>query len=157
MRIMQLFVIALSAIFLACSSKSKEPDCVPASTDQGQPMKVTRTPVIVPAPQSLKDGKWCQACVIGPKGWASCQVAFAQNESEAEEALKARSREQACLDAGFEKGKCPQDATVRIKCKGDSPSKNQVTPGKALQDLFYGTAKPQAKPAQPKKAERPAQ
>ncbi|MDD5306268.1 MAG: hypothetical protein PHU25_03000 [Deltaproteobacteria bacterium] len=88
---------------------------------------------------------WCRACVMGPKGFASCQRALAESPAETKDVLRAKARDRACKDSGFT-GECPDKAVIGMFCKGDQPPKDGLTPGKALQQIYFG---PKGSLAQP--------
>jgi hypothetical protein len=132
-------LLAVGLCLAACKPESEEPDCVPAEPakveKKAKVKKVRRVSTI-----DKKKADWCRACVMGPKGWASCQVAYGE-PGEDREVVRARSREKACDDAGFEKGKCPDKAVLAIKCKGDQPKATSGDPARALQKAFFPTKK----------------
>jgi len=119
-----LFVFA--SVLLTCSSKKEECVDPPSSTKKAASQQI----------KGKKVSDWCRTCVMGPKGWASCQTVYAQNDKEARDSVKARSLEQACLDSGFEKGVCPEKALISSRCKGDPPPTRGGAP-KALQKAFF--------------------
>ncbi|MCP4676669.1 MAG: hypothetical protein GY854_14390 [Deltaproteobacteria bacterium] len=126
-------------VLFACSSKKDEAaDCVDPPAAQKKQVVTRENLGVTKGAGGRKAGAdWCRACVFGPKGWASCQVAYAENEGENRQAVKDRARQKACDDAGFAKGKCPQEAVKAMTCKGDKPGKKSKDPAKELQKLFF--------------------
>ncbi len=127
------------ALVFACSSEKKEKECVDPPPAPSK--KVTEMPLPMKSTVDKSKADWCRACVMGPKGWASCMKVYAENEGETRDLLKNRARDKACVDSGYEKDKCPQQSVIALTCKGDAPPKGTTTPGKALQQLFHGGKK----------------
>lgn len=131
--------VAVAATALAlpsCSSEKKEPDCVPAADakpEKGQ--KVEVTPLLV-GNQDKKDNDWCRVCIMGPKGYASCQRVYGDTKAEPREPIRERARVKACVDAGFPADACPTTAVIGIVCKGDPPPPNAGNPAAILQDMY---------------------
>jgi hypothetical protein len=128
-------VAALAAA--ACSSEKAQPDCVPApaSKPAEKGAKYEMTP-LGGLDAEKKDNDWCRACVMGPKGYASCQRVYGDTPTEAREVIRVRARDKACADAGFPKDACPASATIGIVCKGDPPPPNAGDPAKILQGMY---------------------
>ena len=127
-----------------CKGESKEPECVEPPQQQGESIskKVTQTRINVKEPDPEKlDKDWCRTCVMGPRGWASCQVVFAETDGESRENIQQRARQKACLDSGFAEGTCPENAVVAMSCKGDKTTDTRGNPAKALQQVFFGKQK----------------
>ncbi len=133
-------LLLLFSLVFACSSQKAEKECVDPpksvvpktlrSLGEGGPKK---------KPVNKAKADWCRACVMGPKGWASCMKVFAEKQDEARDRTKQRAKEKACIDSGYEKDQCPQKAVIALTCKGDPPPKGTTTPAKALQQLYYGS------------------
>ena len=130
-----LFFPALAMFSVACSS-DKEKECVDPPGTEGKVQKVTRTHLGTNNRPADPNADWCRACVMGPKGWASCQIAYATKMGEDRAQIKERSRQKACLDAGFKKGECPESALKDITCKGDPTPEGADKMGEALQKIF---------------------
>ena len=152
-----LLVALVSALAAGCWNKA-EPECE-APAPVAAKKKTERKPLqaINVSAQEKRDKDWCRACVMGPKGWASCQTAYAFEESETRESLKGRAREKACDDAGFEKNACPDKAVLAVLCKGEDPPSGSENVAKALQSAFLkskaGAGEKAAKPEQGQKPE----
>ncbi len=144
----------LIVLLAACSSKKDEAvDCVdPPAAQKKQSGTREKLGVAKGVGVRKAGADWCRACVFGPKGWASCQVAYAENQGEDRQAVRDRARQKACDDAGFAKGKCPADAVKAMTCKGDKPGAKVKDPAKALQKLFFPKKGDGVKPAADKKA-----
>jgi hypothetical protein len=129
--------LAAAALVLpACSSEKKEQDCVPATGAKPEAgKKMEMTPLLVEN-QGKKDNDWCRACIMGPKGYASCQRVYGDTPTEPRDGIRERARVKACVDSGFPKDACPASATIGIACKGDPPPPSAGNPGKILQDMY---------------------
>ncbi|MCP4605762.1 MAG: hypothetical protein GY847_35450 [Proteobacteria bacterium] len=145
--VFKLILIGVIALISACSSENKEVECVdPPQEDKKTKKVVTRDRLNTTGwNKARKDADWCRTCVMGPKGWASCQVAYAEKEGESRDVVKKRSQGKACDDAGFEKGTCPTKAVVAQTCKGDKSLKKNEGQAKALQGLFFPKGAPKKK------------
>ncbi len=135
------FVLSVTFLFMSVAilgcTKKDEKECVDPPEAKDGKIKVTREhlgKMSTPPPDPNAD--WCQTCVMGPKGWASCQVVFAEKMGEDREVIKARSRKNACLDAGFEEEKCPEPAVRMVRCKGDPEPEGLEKPGDLLQKVY---------------------
>ena len=138
---------AWALVLPSCSSDKKEPDCVPAAgakTD-GDGKTYEMTPLLVDK-EAKKNNDWCRACIMGPKGYASCQRVYGDTPTEPRDVIRQRARTKACVDSGFPADGCPDKATIGITCKGDPPPPNAGDPAKALQDLYKKLNPPNAKP-----------
>ncbi len=149
--------VALAAALAACSQDKKTPDCVPAvgAAAATQP-KVTSRRLFVDDQAGRKNNDWCRACVMGTKGYASCQRVYGDTPTEARDAIKERARVKACVDSGYTATTCPASATIALVCKGDPPPPGAGNPGTALQDLYRSLnpngpvpPKPSASPTPP--------
>jgi hypothetical protein len=147
--------VALAAALAACSQDKKATDCVPAvgAAAATQP-KVTSRRLFVDDQAGKKDNDWCRACVMGTKGYASCQRVYGDTPTEARDAIKERARVKACVDTGYTATACPASATIGIVCKGDPPPPGATDPGAALQNL-YRSLNPNG-PVAPKPSASPA-
>ncbi len=128
-----LMVFALGPALPGCGSESGAKDCVPAPKDAAQKTIVERTRLKVD-----KDGDWCRACVMGLKGYASCQRVYALEDGQERVALRQRALDKACLDAGYEPGKCPVQAVVGVLCKGEKEPEDMPSAAQALQRFYEG-------------------
>jgi hypothetical protein len=128
---------ALAAALSSCSSEKKEPDCVPAVDSDTQPkQKIVSKRLFIDDQADKKGNDWCRACVMGNKGYASCQRVYGDTPTEARDAIKERARVKACVDSGYTATSCPASATIAIVCKGDPPPPNGGNPAAALQNLY---------------------
>ena len=151
-------IAGLIVLLAACSKKDAELDCVepePPATQKKQSVTRKKLGATKGGGARKAGADWCRACVFGPKGWASCQVAYAENQGEDRQAIKDRAREKACDDAGFAKGKCPTQAVKAITCKGDKAGAKTKDPAKELQKLFFPKNGAGAKPVAEKKTPVP--
>jgi hypothetical protein len=140
-------VLAAASVTAACGGGEEEVDCVPAEKPAPKPEKKAKVVKRVLNPQAMAnpDGNWCRACVMGPRGYASCQKVYEQNSDEELASIRRRARTKACLDAGFkDDSSCPDAAIIGLTCKGDPPPPNATDPSTALQQLFYGKKGPPA-------------
>ncbi len=126
-----------AALVIGCSSKEQEQECVDPPAAEKTTKTVTHDNLGRVSAPAKKGGDWCRTCVMGPKGWASCQVAHAEKEGEDRATIKARARERACDDAGFPKGQCPDKAVLAVTCKGDKKPGSAEDPARALQKMFF--------------------
>lgn len=101
-------VVCIASLGTGCSSKSKASEC--ADTETSEPAKA-----VVP---DKSESDWCHACVLGPKGYASCQKVYAVDERESRDSLRKRAKDRACTDAGYKEGECPAGAIGSLVCKG---------------------------------------
>lgn len=122
-------LIFFSLAASACRSQTASPEC-----DTVAPAPVAAPMARRPAPNA----DWCRACVMSPKGFASCQRVYAETTTEPREVVRQRSLDKACLDAGFGKGACPDQAIIAVGCKDDPPAPGTKNAGEALQQLFMG-------------------
>lgn len=127
---------ALIVGVIGCGQGNAEQECVPADTAAAKVNKISRTQIRIDDSKERANANWCRSCILGPKGWASCQVAWDATNEEAREALEARARDLACKDAGFGAGQCPPAPNFNTRCKGDKIPEGSVTPGKALQNIY---------------------
>jgi len=131
------YCAALASFLASCSSDEKEPDCVPAPVaDSAKKPKIVSTPLFIDDQAGKKDNDWCRACVMGNKGYASCQRIYGDTPTEARDAIKERARIKACVDSGYTAENCPPTAMIGMVCKGDPPPANAPAPGAILQDLY---------------------
>jgi hypothetical protein len=154
-----LLVAALAAALAGCSSEKKEADCVPAvGGDAAGKAKIVSTPLFVDPQAGKKNNDWCRACVMGTKGYASCQRVFGDTPDEPRDKIRERARIKACVDSGYTETNCPAGAIIGQSCKGDPPPPGSMDPGAALQNLYQklnpdGVVQPkkpaEAKPAAP--------
>jgi hypothetical protein len=101
--------------------KREEPECIPSG--KVNVVEVEKIPLPKGDLQKYRNKlDQCHACVKAPAGFYSCQVAW-QKRNETREELKKKAKELACEDAGYEKGKCPDEAVRLVQCKGDTPPK----------------------------------
>lgn len=132
-------VLGLVAALAAggCSSKEKEPDCVPAigAPEAPKPGVVSR-PLVVGDAADKKNNDWCRACVMGPKGYASCQRVYGDTPDEPRDRIRERALKRACADSGYAGEACPAQAVIGQSCKGDPPPPGAMAPGDALQNLY---------------------
>lgn len=138
-------VVAAALALPACSSEKKEPDCVPAAEPKrlAEGQKIEMTPLQIDSAEKEKLD-WCRACIMGPKGYASCQRVYARTPTEPREEVRKRAREKACVDSGFPADACPTTAEIGIVCKGDPPPPNSGDPAKALQNMYQKLNPPPA-------------
>ncbi len=135
----EFILLGIVMLILSCSqNKNKEEECVDPPESEKKTKIVTRDRIRINRGIDKSKADWCRTCVMGPKGWASCQVVYADSDSESRDAVKARSREKACDDAGFKKGVCPEKAVIGVSCKGDKSSDKQA---KAVKDVFFPNKK----------------
>lgn len=138
--------LAAAALALpACSSEKKEPDCVPAADAKPEAGKKYEVTPLVTGDKDKKDNDWCRACIMGPKGYASCQRVYGDTPAEPREKVRARARAKACVDSGFPADACPETATIGIVCKGEPPPPNAGDPAKILQGMYQQLNPPPAK------------
>jgi hypothetical protein len=148
------FFVGLVTALLGCF-KGKEVECRdPQPASQNTPAKKLDSFGAAGARERSPDDDWCRACVMGPKGWASCQTVYAKSKGESREALKESSKEKACDDAGFEKGGCPDKAVLGITCKGDKPPPGSEDAAKAMQAVFFGKKGAKKEKPEPQKEEK---
>ena len=98
-----------------CSPKSKEIDCEDTSSGKKAVTGEAKTEATGP---DRDESDWCHACVLGPKGYTSCQRVYAVDERESRDSLRKRSADRACKDAGFKEGECPASSIISMVCKG---------------------------------------
>ncbi|MCU0663145.1 MAG: hypothetical protein MUC50_12575 [Myxococcota bacterium] len=134
-----------------CHSQAEAPQCDTAPA----PAPAVKT-VPVPDKKPAPDADWCRVCVMGPKGFASCQRVYAQTKEESRDTVRQRSLDKACQDAGFSQGSCPKGAIIAEGCKGDPPKAGVKDAGQALQDLYLGTKGPKGPKPQADKTAAPA-
>jgi hypothetical protein len=128
---------------LACSKPADEcPD--PAKAVGGKKFRLERRN-LGKVGEDDPNADWCRACVMGPRGYASCQRAVAEGPADTKDALRAKAKDRACKDSGFT-AQCPDKAVVGIFCKGDNPPKGSLTAGQALQKIYFGPKGPVAQP-----------
>lgn len=124
---------SLGLLGLGCGSASGEQDCVQATDSTPEQVVLERTKLKID-----RDADWCRACVMGLKGYASCQRVYASDEKEERVALRQRALDKACLDAGYEAGVCPAGAVIGALCKGEKEPKDMPTAAQALQRFYEG-------------------
>lgn len=133
------FVALALALALAGCEKKEEVKCedLKPATQQPKPKKSLEPLSMLAAGNRDPSSDWCRTCVMGPKGWASCQTVYAENKEESRDAIKVRSREKACDDAGFAKGQCPDKAVLGVTCKGDKAPAGNDRAVKGMQAVFF--------------------
>jgi hypothetical protein len=150
---------------MGCSGEKKDgdKDCVdsPEGTAPiAKSVKVERYGLGRAGDEDKESKDWCRACVMSKLGYASCQRVFAETTGESKDSLRASARKQACADAKFPKGGCPDSAVINIQCKGEPAPAGTPDPGTALQNLYKAMGGGQAGPGAPAAAaaagEKPA-
>lgn len=150
-----LWAVSITLAPVGCNTQKSEPECI--EPPKSNPQKVVvqrRLPIQPPDPEKQKRD-WCRTCVMGPEGWASCQVAFGETDDEPRDLIKKRSRERACLDSGFKEGECPDNRVVAVTCKGEETPKGHDETAKALQKAFFSKRAQDDKPAEAKDGKKP--